>query len=446
LPSMFRITGYKGKYPGSVLMDINRDRLSLFRKMAQEGDMVHFTPLRKKIILLNHPELVAEFASKYSCFARGLTLKRFKFLLGNGLITSEGEFHNQQRKLVAPAFHSNRITDYAQIMIDQAYKWSNSLKPGATIDIQHEMTNLTLNIITTALFGITSISEQDYINESLAFLIHYEATAVKPISGLLQKLKIAPALRKFRIRRGLDRILYRLISERKNNGAETHSDILSKLLTSTDKETGAGMHDRQVRDEAMTIFSAGHETSANALTWAWYLLSQHEEIATRLQQEIHAVVGNRPIEPTDLPQLQYARQIFLEAMRLYPPVWGMIREATAPVSLGGHPVKKDEAVIYSPYLAHHDSRFWIDPERFDPERFSPEARQQRHKYAFIPFGVGGRYCIGEPFAMAEGVLLLAIIAHSWKFRYLSEQPVDFELAITLRPRHSLPMRVERSTS
>src|SRR4030095_2733472 len=331
-------------------------------------------------------------------FMKGLVLQRAKRLLGEGLLTSEGEFHRRQRRLAQPAFHRQRIASYADVMIDYASRTSERWRDGDTLDISVEMMRLTLGIVGKTLFDADVESESGEVGKAMTVVMELFDTLTLPFFELLSKLPL-PQLRRFdAARTKLDRIIFSLVDERRRSGAD-HGDLLSMLLLAQDEEGDGGqMTDQQLRDELMTIFLAGHETTANALTWTWFLLSEHPEIEARLHQELDKVLSTRKPEFADVAQLRYTEMVLAESMRLYPPAWAIGRLATVDCELGGYFVPKKSLVLVSQYVMHRDERYYDNPLAFDPERWTSELRETRPQFSYFPFGGGPRRCIGEGFA------------------------------------------------
>jgi len=301
------------------------------------------------------------------------------------------------------------------------------------------MMRLTLSIVGTTLFSAGMESEASEIGEALTTVLKMFQMLMIPFSEYLEKLPL-PAVRRFeKARARLDQTIYGLIRERRESG-EDAGDLLSMLLLAQDEEgSGGSMTDVQVRDEALTLFLAGHETTANALTWTWYLLSQNPECEARLHREIDSVLAGRVPEMADLPELRYTEMVFAEAMRLYPPAWAIGRMSKEPFELGGHEIGGKSICVMSPYVIQRDPRWFPDPERFDPERWTAEARESRPKFSYFPFGGGARVCIGERFAWMEGVLVLAAVAQKWKLRLDPRQRVEPLPLITLRTKYGMRM-------
>lgn len=423
------------------LYSFRSDPLGFLSKASRQyGDLVYFRVMRQHMYLVNHPDYVREvLVSKQNNFIKSRALQRAKILLGEGLLTSEGQQHLRQRRLVQPAFHRERLAGYAAAMSEGAMRWRERWQAGATLDIATEMPHLTLSIVAKTLFSADVQSEASEIGAAMTTVLEMFRLLLMPFSEYMEKLPL-PYVRRFeKARARLDSTIYGLIRERRKSGQDA-GDLLSMLLFAQDEEKdGGGMTDQQVRDEALTLFLAGHETTANALTWTWYLLSQHPEIEQRLHGEIDEVLGGRAPELADVPQLRYAEMILAEALRLYPPAWAIGRMATGPFELGGIEIPAKSICILSPYLVQRDARWFSDPERFDPERWTPEARESRPKFSYFPFGGGARVCIGERFAWMEGVIVMAAIAQKWRLRLEPGQRVEPLPLITLRVKNGLRM-------
>ncbi|HZH91405.1 MAG TPA: cytochrome P450 [Pyrinomonadaceae bacterium] len=438
----------RAKRAGSPLFDLlafRRDPLKFLTSLAREhGDIVQFRMGPQHALLLNHPDLVRDaLVARADHFHKGRALQRSKRLLGEGLLTSEGEYHRRQRRLAQPAFHRKRVESYGAVMVEYAARQSALWRDGETRDIAHEMTRLTLSIVGKTLFDAEVESEADEIGRALTEMLELFQMLLLPYSEYLERLPL-PANRRFaRARAALDSVIYRIIDERRATGAD-RGDLLSMLLLAQDEEGATGgMTDEQLRDEALTIFLAGHETTANALAWTWYLLARNPEAEARLHSELDAVLeGGRLPTVEDLPRLRYTEMVFAESMRLYPPAWVVGRLVVKDYAVGDHVAKTGTLVLISQYVMHRDSRFFPDPLRFDPERWTPEAKDARPQYSYFPFGGGARRCIGEGFAWMEGTLLVAAIARRWRMRLAPGHPVVEHPRITLRPKHGIRMKLE----
>lgn len=437
--------GPKRKLLGGNLFSFRRDPLSYLQSLAREyGDIVFFRLGPQDVFFLNHPDYVKDVLVTHNQnFKKGRALQKSKRLLGEGLLTSEGDFHRRQRRLAQPAFHRQRVASYATLMTDYAAQTSERWQDGETRDISGEMMRLTLAIVGRTLFDADVERDARDVGEALTVIMNLFNMMLMPFSELLEKLPLPQNRRFQKARDQLDTIIYRLIEERRRSG-EDHGDLLSMLLLAQDEEErSGGMTDEQVRDEALTIFLAGHETTANALTWTWYLLSQHPEIEARLHDELDTVLNGRLPEFSDVAQLRYTEMVLAESMRLYPPAWAIGRLALDDYEIGGYRLPAGSLVLLSQHVMHRDARYFTEPERFDPLRWQPEAREARPQYSYFPFGGGPRRCIGEGFAWMEGILLIAALAQHWRLRLVPGHPVKTHPVITLRPRHGMLMTLEK---
>ena len=459
MTTALRPPGPRRRYPGEFTVALARDPIGFLTRLARDhGDVAAFTMAGQPMLFVNHPDLVREvLVTKQRSFYKGRGLERAKRLLGEGLLTSEGEFHRRQRRLAQPAFHRQRVAAYGDVMAAYAARTGERWRHGATLDVADEMMRLTLAIVGKTLFDADVEGEAREIGEALTESFKSFTYAVLPFGELLDRLPLPPTIRFNRARARLDATIYRMIDERRRSGAD-RGDLLSMLLLATDAEgDGTAMSDEQLRDEAMTIFLAGHETTSNLLTWTWYLLSQHPDAERRVHAEVDAVLGPpaerasdtgepRLLGADDLPRLPYTRLVLAESMRLYPPAWIIGRRAIVEVEVGGYAVAPRTIVLMCQYVGHRDARWFPDPERFDPERWTPEAAAARPKFSYYPFGGGARVCIGEQFAWMEGTLLLATLAHRWRLRLAPGHPVALQPIITLRPKFGMRMMVERRTA
>ncbi len=435
--------GPRARYPGELLLRSRRDLLGFLVGVTSEfGDVSGFASLGGRFVIINHPDLIRDvLVTHQRSFAKGQALERARAILGTGLLTSEGEFHLRQRRLAQPAFHRDRIAAYATSMVSLAGRWRDRWAPGTSVDIHQEMMRLTLAVVAKTLFDADVEAESDEIGAAVTDIIEAFTLVMLPFANLLQKLPLPASRRLDRARARLDVTIFRMIAERRASG-EDRGDLLSMLIHATDTEgDGTGMTDTQLRDECLTIFLAGHETTANALTWTWYLLSQHPDVEARLHAELDAIDG----EPTfaDLARLGYTRQVVAESIRLYPPAYAIGRRALEPYRVGDYELPARTIVLVSPWLAQRDARWFPDPERFDPDRWTAEAIASRPKFSYFPFGAGTRICIGEQFAWTEAILMLATLAKRWRAKLLPGHPVVLQPLITLRPKHGMQMALER---
>jgi cytochrome P450 len=422
-----------------------RDPTGQVLRIAEEhGDIASFRFGPDLHVLLNDPEAIRQMlVTDQRLFMKGKALQEAKRVLGDGLLTSEGEHHMRQRRLIQPLFHHRHIGAYGDAMTELADRLQGRWRDGETRDLHGDMTRLTLAIVGRTLFDADVEGEAREIGEALEVALESVNTLIFPFGSLWERSPL-PGPRRFRRAcERLDATIYRLIAERRAAGLEG-DDLLSLLLRARDEAgDGGAMTDRQVRDEAMTLFLAGHETTANLLTWTWYLLSQGLEAEERLHAELDRVLGGRMPGVEDLPALSFMEQVIDESLRLYPPVWLFGRRALGDTELGGYEIPRGTVVSVSQWVTHHDPRWFPEPWRFDPDRWDPGEAAKRPQYSFFPFGGGTRICIGEGFARMEAKLVLATIASRWRLRLAPGHRVGVHPRITLRPRGGMPMTLER---
>jgi cytochrome P450 len=422
--------------------------LEFFCELKQNfGDAARFTLFNERFLLFSDPALVNEvLVTKQNSFRKGKALEGARVFLGNSLLVSEGEEHTRQRRLIQPAFHRGRIAGYAQIMAEKARQWTEAQRAGAEIDLAVEMNRLTLAVVAATLFGSEVDAEAGDIAGSLTVIIENFNRMLLPLWGILRRLPTRANIELYRAHKKLDATIYRLISERRKDGRD-HGDLLSMLLAAEDAENPQKrLTDVEVRDQAMTLFLAGHETTANALAWTWHLLTRHDDVRVKMKAEIDAVLGaDKAPGLEDAARLPYTTAVFSEAMRLFPPVWVVGRRALEDVNIGDYEVPRRTIVITSQYLIHRDERYWPNPLEFRPERWLDEAAQaERPKFAYFPFGGGGRVCIGEGFAWTEGVLILTVMARRWRFEAVPGHEIAINPTVTLRPKYGLKMIVHEA--
>jgi cytochrome P450 len=424
-----------------VAPQLRRDAPAFLETMARRyGDAVYLPAAGQRVHFFAHPDMVEEVLVKQQHkFKKSRMLERARVLLGDGLLTSEGAHHRRQRRLMQPAFHRDRLARYAALMTERACAAREQWRPGEIVDLAVEMPRLTLDIVSRTLFSAEVESEADEIRQALGDVFDLFDLILLPFSEYLEKLPL-PRMRRFHAaRRRLDATIHRIIGDRRTGG-EDAGDLLSMLLAAQEEDGSGGMSDAQVRDEVLTLFLAGHETTANALVWSWYLLSQNPEAERRLHAELDAALAGRAPRFDDLPLLPYTTAVFSEALRLYPPAWAIGRRALEEVRLGDWSVPPGQVVLLSPWVTQRDARWFPAPEQFHPERWlTPDPA--RPKFAYFPFGGGARVCIGEQFARMEGVLLLAALGQRWRFRLAEGQLVAQHAQITLRPRYGMKMQV-----
>jgi cytochrome P450 len=417
--------------------------IGLFQHLSRTfGDAAHYRLGHKHVVFLNNPEYIREIlVVQNHKFVKERTVQRMKMLIGEGLITSEDPFHRTQRSLAQPAFYRQRISAYGQDIVGKAAVLRERWRAGQTVDISVEMMHLALDIVAKTLFDSDVAAEVDAISREVnAIMRLYNFLVIVPFAEALQHYPL-PGMRRFRRARArLDAIVYRMIAEHR---ADDHDrgDLLSMLLAAR-YDDGSAMCDTQIRDEVMTIFLAGYETIANALTWTWYLLSQNAEVERRFHDEVNSVLAGHAAGYEDVSKLKYTEMVLAESMRLYPPAWAMGRTAIKDFSLGPYFMPKGTNIFLSQYVTQRDSRYFPDPERFDPERWRPEAKAARPRFSYFPFGGGARQCIGESFAWMEGILILATLAQRWRLRLAPGHRVQPQPLITLRPKYGMQMTIE----
>lgn len=424
---------------------LRRNTLTFLSQIAREyGDVSHFRVGHWDYWFFTHPDAVRDVLVTHDeRFIKGPALRRAKHTLGEGLLTSEGDLHRRQRRLVQPVLHPNRVASYADAMTAYAAQAADAWRDGQEIDLHAQMMHLTLRIVAKTLFDANVAADVDAIGYAMDVSVGMFARAMSPWGPLLNFLPL-PA--NFRFKREWGRLMAlidRFVQDRRQNDTGRH-DLLSRLLRATDSEAGGGaMTDRQLRDEAITLFTAGHETTANALTFTLYLLSQHPEIERELREELNQVLGGRLPTAADVERLPYTRMVLSESMRLYPPAWALGRESTGPATIAGYDVAPGSVVLLSQWVTHRDARWWPEPQKFDPQRFSPENRAARPRWAYFPFGGGSRGCIGESFAWMEAILVLATLMQRWEMKYLGDHSPRLRPLITLRPSEPVRMALKR---
>ncbi|MGD9854374.1 MAG: cytochrome P450 [Planctomycetaceae bacterium] len=430
------------------LLDFRKDPTGFLTSLARDyGDIAHFRLGRHHAYQLNHPDYIRDvLVTQSASFSKTRVLERARRVIGDGLLSSNGELHRRQRRLVQPAFQRQRISNYGAIMTAQAVLTSGRWQDGTTVDMFAEMLRLSLSIVGHTLFGSDIESESEDVREAMTVVFEYFNQLMLPFAGIIERLPFSNRRRFEEARALLERVVYRMIAEHRASGQD-HGDLLSMLLLAQDEEgDGGGMSDRQARDELITMFLAGHETTATTLTWTWYLLAQHPEVEAELYEELQSVLGERPPTVDDLPNLEFTRMILAESMRIYPPVWTLTRRALQDVQIADYLLPAGSIVGMSQYVMHHDGRFFPNPERFDPHRWTPTETEKRPKYSYFPFGGGPRHCIGESFAWMEATLLLACLSQRWRPQLCSKHEPQLQPLITLRPQGGLPMILRRRST
>jgi cytochrome P450 len=438
------LPGPKGLPFLGVSLNLLRNPLEVMRSAALEyGDIVRIPVILQSRILLNHPDYIQQvLIFQQNKFHKStLSKEATERLLGQGLLISEGDFWRRQRRLAQPAFHRHRINEYSSAMVECAEAQGRTWREGETRNMAEEMMALTLEAAVRTLFGTTLPGEAKRVGHAMSFLMRYSlGRARKPINIPANW----PTPRNKRATREydfLDSLVYRIISERKAQPSSNHrNDLLSMLMGAMD-EDGSQMTPKQLRDETMTLFLAGHETTALTLAWTWYLLSENPAAETRLHEELRDVLGGRPPEVADLARLPYLHAVVSEVLRLYPPAYLLARTAIAPFSIGGYDFGPGETVLMSQWVMHRDARYYDEPDAFRPERWLDGLADRLPPGAYFPFGDGPRRCIGQGFAMLESALVIATLAQQFQFRLAPGRPVVPEPLVTLRPKHGISMTI-----
>ena len=431
------------RFPGRDFLQLRRDPLGFFTRIHEErGDVARFSVPGRRLVLLGHPDHARDVLLTHAArVEKGPALRSTRVLLGDGLLTSEGAVHLEHRRRLQPAFHRSELFRYVPGMVRQAEACARSIRPGEAFDLARSMMQLTLGIVSEALFGADLTADASRIGDALTEALGAFRSLSLPLGGLLLALPL-PRARRFRTARAeLESAVASLVARHRGSG---HEDLLGTLL---EARAAGAFDDRAVRDEVMTLLLAGHETTALALTWAFHLLATHPDVERRLHAELDRVLGNRLPTAEDLEALTVTRGVVGESLRLFPPAWVIGRRVLEPLPLtDGTVLPAGTIAVLCPWVLHRDARFWPDPGRVDPGRWAAEARAARHRQAFIGFGAGTRACIGEAFAWNEAMLALATLASRWRFVHVQPDPVVPEPSVTLRPRGGLPVRAERRTA
>jgi cytochrome P450 len=427
------------------LPDFKRDQLGFYARCAREyGDVVPVRLGPTAGLLIYHPDAIEEvLVARHRDFIKTRGVRLLRALLGDGLVVAEGERWLRQRRLMQPAFHRQRVAAYGETMATHAARRAADWHDGAVLDIHEEMMAVTRAIVAKTLFDADVSEEARVIGDASEIASEYFGKRLGSLLALLPRWLPTPA--NLRLRgaiRELDRVVHRMIADRRRS-PEDRGDLLSILLQAQDADDGSRMSDRQVRDEVMTLFLAGHETTAVALSWTWYLLAQHPDVDLRLADELGTALDGRPPAVADLPALRYTEMVVMESLRLYPPAYGIGREAARPTEAAGHPVPAGGVVIMPTWVVQRDARWFDEPEAFRPERWADDAIRRLPRFAYFPFGGGPRQCIGNTFAMMEATLILAAIAQRFRLALIPGQRVTPTPYITLRPEPGLRMRLER---
>jgi cytochrome P450 len=439
--------GPRGHWLLGSMPDFLNDSLGYLRLVAQDyGDVALYRVAHMIWYQVNHPAGIARILQENNRnYGKGaLTLGILRPVAGNGLFLSEGEFWLRQRRLMQPTFHHKHVAAFSTMIVDTTQamlaRWEAHLSSDQPLDIMQEMSGLTLEIVSRALFS-TPASYDAGVTQAITTLV--EDIGYRFAVPFYPPPRVpTPRNRRHRTAlAALDHAIYGIIAARRR-GDTAGDDLLGLLMGVRDEESGEGMSDRQLRDELITLFVAGHETTAVALTWAWHLLAEHPHAADRVRAELAAVLGDHAPVAADLPKLPYPRMVIDEAMRLYPPAWITNRQAIADDEVCGYRIPAGAIVMISPYVMHRHPAFWERPDAFDPERFAPDRSAGRPPYVYFPFGGGPRQCIGKGLALIEAQLILATVAQRFRLRHVPGHAIEPLAQVTLRPRGGMPMFVE----
>lgn len=429
------------------LMELGRDPLEFIRTNREKyGDIFRVSLPIGNIVVVTTPELAQHvLQEKNRNYQKSFAYDILKIFLGNGLLTSEGDFWRKQRRLAQPAFHKERLAEIVKTMSElageMAEEWKEIQQKGEPFDITIQMNRITLDIVSKALFGADVRSDLELVRNAITVANEFAIARIRYITKRIPLWLPTKDNREFKkAGDALDNLLYSIIDNRMANPIERH-DLLAMLMEAKDEDTGEGMSHKQLRDEAMTLFIAGHETSALALSWAWYLLATHPEVMAKLKAELKEVLDGRLPGFADIPRLTYTRQIVDETLRLFPPAYIIGRRPIDKDDLGGHIINKNTNVLVAVFDIHRNPDLWDEPDKFKPERFAPENVKKIPKYAYFPFGGGPRLCIGNNFALMEMQIVLATLAQSFDFTLVSPQKPEFDPLITLRSKNSIMMQL-----
>ncbi|PJZ24084.1 cytochrome P450 [Leptospira hartskeerlii] len=417
-----------------------KDPIGFFQLMHSKfGNSARFGLRQITFHLITQPEDIKRVLQENNQnYHKGVFYKELGRILGKGLLNSEGEFWKKQRKLIQPSFHKQRISEFVEIMAQETQKTSESWKKVSSLDISKEMMRLTFAIVGRTLFRTEVESYAARIEHSLKIALELVTKRITRIFPFPFSWPTPENLKLKRALKDMHSVVDELIAERKKNPS---NDLISMLLEVRDEETGETMSESQVRDEAITLLLAGHETTANALSWGFYLLSKHPEICEKVREEANRVLGDKTPTLEDVQKLTYTRKVLDEVLRLYPPAWVIERTAMGPDQVGGYDVETGTNISICIFNIHRNPDFWENPDKFDPDRFDEERSADRPKYAYLPFGGGPRICIGNIFALTEATLILAMLVKNYKFQTDPNHPVVMEPLVTLRPKYGILLNI-----
>lgn len=420
-----------------TLTEYSQDPLGFMTRCAQEfGEIVPLQLEGELFCLLTNPDHITEVLKDRILFVKAQDLRILRGLLGNGLFTSEGDFWQRQRRLTQPVFHQQRINGYGAVMVDYTQQMLQSWHEGKVLDVHDEMMRLTLNIVMKTIFGQdTTDREATHVAHALDEAMNWFVQTTGRTANSDRRYQDAIAL--------LDETVYAMVNRRRVTGSEG-DDLLGMLMQVQDADDGTRMSDRQLRDEVATLMLAGHETTANTLSWTWMLLANHPRVRGKLTEELKTVLNGRTPAIADLPNLPYTNMVIKEAMRLYPPVTDVSREAIQDCEIGGYSIPKGTTLIASQWVMHRNPRYFTNPEVFSPERWADDLEKRLPRGVYFPFGDGPRICIGKSFAQMEAVLILAAIAQTFQLELISNQTIELQPSITLRPKNGIKVVLKKA--
>ncbi|HEY1721002.1 MAG TPA: cytochrome P450 [Magnetospirillaceae bacterium] len=430
--------------PIEFMRRLRRDQLSVLSPEVYSRPLIYNRFLFLRSYFVNKPEYIEHIlVTNAANYVKSHIMRRLlEPLVGKGLLTSEGDFWRRQRRIAAPAFHHKRIAGFVATMATSSAAWADTWPEGRAFDLSEALMGVTLEIIAKTMFSANVSGVVQDVRRLLGTVMEYAKPGVLDMFGFpeIMPRRVPKAYRDAVAE--LDALIEGFVAPRRAD-EQDRGDLLSMLLAARDPETGEGMTPTQLRDEVMTIFLAGHETTSNALTWTWYLLAQHPDVAARLEAEVDQALQGRVPAYEDLAKLPYARMVVEEAIRLYPPAHSISRTALHDDILGRTRIPAGSMITISPHTTHRNPTLWPDPERFDPERFAPGNGADRHRFAYLPFGGGPRICIGNSFAITEALTILAATAQRWRIALVPERPVEPVGLITLRPASGLWVTAKR---
>ncbi len=433
--------GPKGLPIVGSLFAFMKDYIGFLRSVAKTyGDFAYFELAGRKIYLINNPEFIKDILiTNNRNFSKSKVLKRSKIVVGEGLLTSEGETHLKNRRLIQPLFHNKAIPNYADLMVSETKKFIDKWENDSVIDLHNEMMKITQTIVVKSLFGTDLGNKTQELIKSLNFIMNMFPRLLMPFSEILDYLPLPSTIRFKKELKNIDNIIFELIEKRKNN-YENKYDLLSILLSSKDEKGNSYFTPNQIRDEVITFFIAGQETTSNSLCWAWYLISQNPEQRKNLYKEVEEVLGKNVPKIDDINKLKYVNNCFKEALRMYPPAWVVSRRVLNDYQLNGYTIPAGADIYMSQFVVHYDNKFYEEPDDFNPDRWEDE---NLPRFAYFPFGGGTRRCIGEPFAIMEAVLIIALVAQNFELELEPGFIVEMQPLITIRPKYGMNMIVKK---